>query len=221
MTVVGVVPAAGRATRLQPLPCSKEMVDVGGRPVIEYVVERMRAVGPEEIRVVTRPDKEDVAAHAHLLGATVILAEPATAAESFAIGIDDLAPDDTVLLGFPDTVWQPPDGFPQLVHALDAAEVALGVFESDEPERSDVVTLEGDRVSSVDVKPEDPDTNLIWGCAAARVSALASLARHEELGHLFAELAGKGHVRAVPFPGTMVDIGTNAALSRARALLGA
>lgn len=215
-----MVPAAGRARRLRPSPGSKELLEVGGRPVMDYLLERMEAASPDEIRVVTRSDKEDLAAHARARGATVIIGEPKSAAASFALGMQDLEPKTIVLLGFPDTLWEPPDGFPQLVQALDAAEVALGVFESDEPERSDVVTLEGDRVSSVDVKPEDPDTNLIWGCAAARVSALVGLARHEELGHLFGELAGKGHVRAVPFPGTMVDIGTNDALSRARALLG-
>ncbi len=216
-----MVPAAGRATRLRPSPDSKELLEVGGRPVMDYLLERMEAASPDEIRVVTRADKDDLAAHASARGATVIIGEPESAAASFALGMQDLEAKTIVLLGFPDTIWEPPDGFPQLVQALDAAEVALGVFESDEPERSDVVTLEGDRVSSVDVKPDSPDTNLIWGCAAARVSALAGLAGHEELGHLFGELAGKGHVRAVPFPGTMLDIGTNDALSRARALLGA
>ena len=134
--------------------------------------------------------------------------------------MEDLEPEDIVLLGFPDSIWEPRDGFSQLVRTLDATDVALGVFESPEPERSDVVTLDGDRVTSVEVKPPDPDTNLIWGCGAARAAALADLARHEEPGHLLDELAGKGCVRAVPFPGAMIDIGTNDALSRARALLG-
>ncbi len=52
------------------------------------------------------------------------------------------------------------------------------------------------------------------------MSALEGLARHEQPGDLFHELAGKGQVRAVPFPGAMIDIGTNEALARARALLG-
>ena len=57
MGVVGIVPAAGYATRLQPLDCSKEVVPVGGRPVLGYLVERMRAGGASEIRVVTRAEK--------------------------------------------------------------------------------------------------------------------------------------------------------------------
>ncbi|MGH8730039.1 MAG: hypothetical protein ACREV9_18180, partial [Burkholderiales bacterium] len=48
--VIGVIPAAGRALRLQPLPCSKELFPVGmedGRPkvVCHYLLEKMRAAG--------------------------------------------------------------------------------------------------------------------------------------------------------------------------------
>ena len=216
-----MIPAAGRATRLRPLPCSKELLVVGGRPVIDYLFERMLAASPDEIRVVTRSDKADVTAHAHASGATVILGDPESAAASFALGVEDLEPDDIVLLGFPDSIWGPRDGFSQLVRALDGTDVVLGVFDSAEPERSDVVTLDGDRVTSVQVKPHDPVTNLIWGCAAARATSLTDLPRHDEAGHLFDALAGQGRVRAVPFPGAMIDIGTNEALSRARARLGA
>ena len=60
MAIVGILPAAGYAVRLQPLECSKEMLEIGGRPVIDYLVERMRAGGCEELRVVTRPEKQDV-----------------------------------------------------------------------------------------------------------------------------------------------------------------
>src|SRR3712207_2474349 len=82
--IVGVVPAAGRADRLQPLSSSKEVVPIGGRPVLEYVVERMRAAGPTEIRVVTRPEKMDVAALARKLGAVVVTGEPPSVSASLA-----------------------------------------------------------------------------------------------------------------------------------------
>jgi CTP:molybdopterin cytidylyltransferase MocA len=50
MRVVGVLPAAGRAARLQPLAGSKELLELGGRPVLEYAVERLRAGGADETR---------------------------------------------------------------------------------------------------------------------------------------------------------------------------
>lgn len=219
MSIVGVIPAAGRATRLQPLPCSKEMLPVGGRPVMDCVVARVRAVPGARIRVVTRADKEDVAAHARRLGAEVVLGEPATLAASVALGARGLSLEDVVLVGLPDTIWEPGDGFPLLLDALGPeSDVVLGVFESDEPERSDVVVLgDDDRVLAVDVKPEVPRSSLVWGCAAARNRALAGIELHEDVGQHFDALARAGRVHAVRFPGRLVDVGTPAALRRALA----
>ena len=105
--IVRVVPAAGYAERLQPLDCSKETIEVGGRPLIDYLVERMRVGGARELRVVTRPEKEDVIAYAESVGATVVLAHPANINESFVAGMSALAAEDIVLLGFPDSIWSP------------------------------------------------------------------------------------------------------------------
>jgi glucose-1-phosphate thymidylyltransferase len=221
MSAIGVIPAAGEARRLQPLTGSKELVMVGGRPVLEFLVERMQAADTADIVVVTTPDKRDVAAHARTLGLRVVQGSPATVSASLALGLAGADDAEIVLLGFPDTVWEPVDGFTRLLGALaPGADAVLGVFESEEPERSDVVTLDGELVLSVDVKPFQPRSNLIWGCAVARKTALAGLERHDEPGRLFDELAGKGRVRAVPFPGQMIDIGTPEALARARRLLG-
>jgi glucose-1-phosphate thymidylyltransferase len=213
--IVGVIPAAGYARRLGDLPCSKELLPVGGRPVIDYVVERMRLASADEIRVVTRPDKEDVVEHARNLGATVVEGRPATLAESVGLGAESLAPEDVVLLGFPDSIWEPADGFARLVAALDdATEVVLGCFGSAELERSDVVVLDGDRVLRVDVKPADPASELIWGCCAARPRALSDLDRCDEPGHLFDALARSGRVRGIRFETEFVDIGTPETLAR-------
>ena len=217
--VVGVIPAAGYARRLIGLTGSKEMVSVGGRPVIDHLVERMLAAA-DEIVVITRPDKQDVVQHVRPRGCRVVEGQPASVSESLLLGLRELDATDVALLGFPDTIWEPQDGFAQLVRALDRTDVSLGVFRSEEPERSDVVTLDGDRVVSVQVKPTVPATNLVWGCSAARVSTLEGLDRHEEPGYLFDELAGERQVRAVPFPGAMIDIGTNEALAKARTLFG-
>jgi len=219
MRVVGVVPAAGFATRLGPLPSSKEVLHVGGRPVLEYVVERMRLGGATEIRVVTRPEKTDVSERARRLGAVVITGRPASVAQSIRLGLDGLVPDDVVLVGFPDSVWEPVDGFAKLVEALaGGAQVVLGCFRSDELERSDVVVADGDgTVRAVQVKPAQPAADVIWGCAAARAAALDGLREHAEPGELFDRLARAGTVRAVVFDGKFIDVGTPEALQRLRA----
>ena len=216
MSIVGVIPAAGSATRLGPLPCSKELIPVGGRPVLEYVVDRMRAVPAAEIRVVTRPDKADVVEHARRLGATVVEARPPSAAASIHLGTAGLDADDVVLVGFPDSVWEREDGFVAVVAALGhGADVALGCFRSDELERSDVVVADEDGiVRAVQVKPSRPASEWIWGCAAARPCALAGLAEHAHPGTLFDRLARAGRVRAVRLDGEFVDIGTPEAVER-------
>jgi glucose-1-phosphate thymidylyltransferase len=214
--IVGVVPAAGMATRLQPLASSKEVLPIRGRPVIDYLLERMWAGGAEEIRVVTRPDKEDVARHAEREGALVVLAEPASVCESLLAGLDGVAEGDVVLLGFPDTIWEPVDGFRPLVRALGSSyDVALGLFTGLEPERSDVVTIdERGTVLGVEIKPAQPESSLIWGCAAARAHALLGLERHAEPGEYFDELARRGTVTGIHLSDTFGDIGTPEALER-------
>ena len=47
MRLVGVLPAAGHAERLQPLDGSKELLEIRGRPVLDYAVERLRAADPD------------------------------------------------------------------------------------------------------------------------------------------------------------------------------
>jgi glucose-1-phosphate thymidylyltransferase len=216
---VGLIPAAGYAERLQPLPCSKEVYPVGGRPVMDYLVDRLRAADCRELRVVTRPEKRDVAEHARALGARIIEGHPHTLAESLLLGIAGLDPSEVVVVGLPDTIWHPSDGFVRLLQQLDeATEVVLGVFVSDEPERSDVVVFNEDGVvREIHVKQAEPPGRLVWGCLAARVRALVDMEPGEEPGRHLAVLAASGGVRAVQFPGKMVDIGTRESLERVTA----
>jgi NDP-sugar pyrophosphorylase family protein len=215
---VGLVPAAGHARRLGSLLSgSKEVYPIGGRPVIDYLLERMRAAGCTEIRVVTRPEKLDVVEHARVSGATVVLARPASVSASLLAGVEDLDAETAVVFGFPDTLWQPRDGFVRLLAALGpGVAVALGIFRAEDPERSDIVILEGGRVAAIEVKPERPGSDLVWGCAATRVSVLRGLEGCEEPGHFFGELARRGLVRGVRLSDPFVDIGTPEALRRAR-----
>ena len=216
--LVGVVPAAGRAERLQPLECSKEVLPVGGRPVLEYVVERMRAAGPDEIRVVTRPAKRDVAELADGLGLVLVEGEPPTLSASLALGAAGLDPETIVLFGFPDTIWSPVDGFARLLGLLDdGADLALGLFSWDEAGRSQVVDLAPDGlVRAIDTSPP-AGPGLVWGCAAIRAEALAGLASHEHPGNLFDELARRGRARGLVLSSDFADIGTKAALRHAAA----
>jgi NDP-sugar pyrophosphorylase family protein len=213
--IVAVVPAAGHATRLRGLvEGSKELLEVEGRPLIEHLLGLLAPA--DEVRVVVRPAKEDLVTH--LRGrVTLVEGEPETVAESIGLGLAGLADDDVVLLGFPDTLFGPPDAFERLVAALrEPYDVVLGAFTFAEPWRSDVLALQGDRVKAVEVRPAAPGSNVVWGCFAARRWALRGLERHDEPGRLLAQLAAVGKVGAVRFGGGLVDFGTPEALAAVR-----
>lgn len=221
MAIVGLVPAAGYATRLQPLDGSKEVLPILGRPVIDHVLERMRRAECTRLRVITRAEKRDVIDHCAALGAEVVLAHPATTSESFAAGLEGLSATDIVLLGWPDTIWEPVDGYVPLVEAVRAgAEVALGLFRlpAEELVRSDVIRFDPDgAIAGIAIKPAEPPSSWIWGCAATRARALARLAESEWPGAHFDRLCREGtRLHAVRHSDAWLDIGTAAALARAR-----
>lgn len=222
MAVVGVIPAAGYATRLQPLSCSKEVIDVGGRPVIDYVIHRMRIARCSDLRVVTRPEKTDVIAHVRRRGATVLLGYPRTSSESFALGLDGLGPDDIVLLGWPDILWAGEDTYVRLVEAVEEGrEVVLGLFEtSDDLSRWDTVTVGGEgRVIGVHPKASEPPSSVVWAPAAARRRMLDGLESAEWPGSHFDSLCRKGvPIHGIRFGEKCTDIGTKEDLERALAV---
>jgi glucose-1-phosphate thymidylyltransferase len=218
--LVGLIPAAGWATRLGPQPSSKEVLPVRGRPVMDHLVARMRAAAPDELRVVTRPEKHDVVAHAEALGARVVTGHPGDVAASLLLGLAGLEDGDEVLIGFPDCLWEPGDGYVALVAALRAgAEVALGLFRPGRDlERSDVVVEgPGGEVRGVAVKPARPPGDAIWGIAAARAGVLRrGLREGTEPGVLLDALARRGVVAGVHLSSEFLDVGTRESLRRAR-----
>jgi NDP-sugar pyrophosphorylase family protein len=181
---------------------------------MDYLVERMRAAPCDELRVVTRPEKTDVVERARALGANVVEAHPPSVADSLLAGLRGLDADDVVLFGFPDSIWDPLDGFARLLASLD--EVTLGLFRCASLTQSDVVTVQGDRVAAIHIKPVDPPSELVWGCLAARVGAFAGLAGHEEPGVYLDGLARAGRVRGIDFGTEFVDVGTPESLEAAR-----
>jgi NDP-sugar pyrophosphorylase family protein len=212
--LVGIIPAAGYATRLQPLEGSKEMVRISGRPVMDLLLQRLRVAGCRDVRVVTRPEKSDVIRYATDQGVTVVLGRPRSVSHSLLAGVAGIKGDAIVVFGFPDTIWFPVDGFVPLVKRVEAgSDVALGVFNGLDPRRSDVVRIdEAGRIRRIEVKPPSPSSSLVWGCGASRMETLSAVADYDEPGDYFDTLCDEGRVAGVLFRGPFVDIGTRAAL---------
>jgi len=216
MAVIGIVPAAGHAARLGLERGSKEVLPVGGRPVMDHLVERMRLAGCDRLRIVTRAAKTDVIGHSADLGAEVVLGEPASVGASFELGLAGLAPDDLVLFGFPDTIWTPADGFVRLRARIEAGEsLAVGLFTSPYPERSDVALLDAEeRLVGVVTKSARPPSDLVYACLAGRVRALAGIGRFGEPGGFLAARARDAPIAVVRL-GRVIDIGTPESLAEA------
>jgi glucose-1-phosphate thymidylyltransferase len=217
MTIIGVIPAAGYAARMQPLQGSKETYSIGGRPVIDYLVERMRAARCDQLRIVTRPEKRDVVEYAEAQGAEVVEASPPSLGKSIALGLIGLSRDDVVLLGFPDSIWEPLDGYRRLVRTVeDGFDVVLGLFRTQTPETCDVVVLgESGFVRDLELKSPTPSSDVFWGAAAARAGALEDLSRSDDPGILFKRLARTSAIPGVWLSERYVDIGTKAGLEEA------
>lgn len=221
LPIIGVIPAAGYAKRLQPLDRSKEVYPIGGRPVIDYLVERMRWVRCDQLRVVTRPEKQDVRTYAEARGAAVVGAYPGSVSESLLLGMSEAADDDVVLLGYPDSIWDPVDGYARILPLLDRWEVGLGLFKPASADLPRYETVRFDERSGkahgIDFKVRDPSSDWIWGCAVAHVRALRGLAAYEEPGHYFHSLCAREVVGCLRLSDRYIDVGTPEGLRRATA----
>jgi len=182
----GVIPAAGKGTRIQPLAFSKELLPVGSRlggtvqrpcAVSEYLVERMILGGADKVCFVIAPGKSDIMEY---YGEGYSSATIAYVVQRNAVGLCDaifrahplIARDESVLVGLPDTVWFPKDALRDLPEDV----LSFLLFPVAQPQFFDAVLLEDDsdsapaiqrpasaRVLQIKVKQPDPGTNWIWG----------------------------------------------------------
>jgi glucose-1-phosphate thymidylyltransferase len=224
----GIIPAAGRGTRIQPLAFSKELLPVGSRvergaerpcAVSEYLVERMILGGADKICFVISTGKSDIMEY---FGAQYGGARIAYVVQPKAAGLCDavfqaeplIGPDEPVLVGLPDTVWFPEEA----LGALPDDRLGFLLFPVDRPEFFDAVVLDTeDRVQEIQVKRQDAASRWIWGAfkmPAATFRALQQLWLERECGDEFigslvnAYLARGGNAVGVKAGRAYVDVGT-------------
>jgi len=170
----GIVPAAGLGTRIQPLAFSKELLPVGTRleqgqqrprAVSEYLIERMMTAGADRLCVVVSPGKSDIIQYfGGTLGGTAICyavqQTPDGLCDALFTALPFISAEDEVLIGLPDTVWFPVDGFQQ----LPAREFSFLLFQVERPELFDAVVCDQHgSVLEIEVKKPLPQSNWVWG----------------------------------------------------------
>ena len=170
----GIIPAAGAGSRIQPLAFSKELLPVGSkvedgrerpRAVSEYLVERMIRAGADKLCFVIAPGKTDILEYygGRLWGADIAyVVQPAPGGLCDAVfrAAPLIAKNESVLIGLPDTIWKPEDGFAALPQDV----LSFLLFPVDQPQMFDaVVTGEDNVVQEIQVKQENARSNWIWG----------------------------------------------------------
>jgi glucose-1-phosphate thymidylyltransferase len=235
----GVIPAAGRGSRIQPLAFSKELLplsrlahDGAHEPcaVSELLMQRMVRGGADKICMVIGPGKSDIleyhgAEHDGASLAYVVQPEPAGLCDAIFRASPLIASDEHVLIGLPDTVWFPEDG----LAALPRDVLAFLLFPVSHPEFFDAVLLDDDDcVQEIRVKTANPGSNWIWGAFGMPAGVFMQLrdlwlerSRADEyIGTLVNEFLQRGGIaRGVRAGTAYVDVGTLNGYRDAMALL--
>ena len=230
MGIIGIVPAAGKGRRLAPYPLPKELFPIGyqiievdgelrKRPkvVSQYLIEALAIAGVSRIFIVIGPGKLDIVEYYRngedygIPVAYIFQSE----AKGMPYALDLVTPwlkgCETVLMGMPDTIFEPRDAFRRLVSAHQAweADLTLGLFRTNSPQKFGMIGLDQEYkvIEHID-KPQATHLKWLWGiaCWGPRFTALM----HEVLETLrSSDAERKG--REVVF-GDIIDAALNAGL---------
>jgi glucose-1-phosphate thymidylyltransferase len=183
--IVGLIPAAGLAHRISPLPCSKELLPVGlqgagnknfsgPKVVSHYLLEKMFEAKATKVFIILRKGKWDIPAYfgdGKLIGISLAylmmdlpFGVPYTINQAFPFIKDSM-----VIFGFPDIIFQPRNAFVQLLQKQNEfnADVVLGLFSTHTNHKGDTVTLgQNGILEGIQVNPESVNAGHTWIIAA-------------------------------------------------------
>lgn len=198
----------------------------GPRPICEVALRSIRSSGATRCVVVISPDKTELirvlgdGSHLDLTLSYAIQPEPNGLPQAVAVAASCFE-DRDVVLALPDTVMLPQDAL-AVVHQRrveTGADLCLGVFPVDEPERLGPVEIVDGEVVQIHDKPARPPANNSWGVASwtpafttfcAAWERDAAPGRERALGHVF-EAARQSGLRVVAHhfaEGALLDVGT-------------
>ncbi len=233
MSCSAVILAAGAGKRLGEIGKrhSKPMVPIDGRPLIDHVIDRLRAAGVDRLVVVAHADDQRLRRHLRRYAADVdvaVQAERRGIAEAVLIGARCLATDAYVACAC-DSLFEPGD----IVHLIargraEPGAAAVGVLDMGEAatRSRSAVRLDGELVREIVEKPTTPLSGLVamplYWLTAELSLYLATAETHDGERHvttaLNAFIPSGGRVLAVPVRGRL-EITTAEDVAGAEALL--
>jgi glucose-1-phosphate thymidylyltransferase len=232
-SLIALIPAGGNATRLSPLPLSKELYPIGfradGKPkvVAHYLLEKMRQSGIPKAFFILRPGKWDIPAYfgdgslldLHLGYLTVHVPHgvPYTLNQAYPFIQNSL-----VAIGFPDIIFEPADAYTHLIthQSQTQADVVLGLFPTPHYWKAGMVDFDATGlVQRIIEKPPESTLKYMWAIALWTPRFTQFLHdylkthipdRELPIGDVIQAGIDAGlQVEAVPFPhGSYLDVGT-------------
>ncbi|MBS3778742.1 MAG: NTP transferase domain-containing protein [Candidatus Thermoplasmatota archaeon] len=170
----GLIPAAGLGTRLRPITLAipKELMMIGDKAVIEYVIEAMREVGVSEITIVVGWRKHailDYLGSGKRLGVKisyVVQDNRDGLAKAVAAG-EHVIDDEPFLVVLGDDFFYPKTFLKDILafHKQQDADATIGVAKVDDVTRHGIIKPGPDhRISDIIEKPNEDDAPSDLGC---------------------------------------------------------
>lgn len=192
--LVGIIPAAGKGTRLSPFPCPKELFPIGyqdflvgetmqKRPKVisQYLIENIIDAGAQQIIFILGEDKHEIMRYygdgSRFHVDIAYLYQEKLKGMPYAINLArPWIGDADVLFGMPDTIIEPKNAFQQLLahHCRTDSDLTLGLFLTEHTSKFGMVELtQENEVKRIIDKPQSTTLQHMWGCACWSASFTA------------------------------------------------
>jgi glucose-1-phosphate thymidylyltransferase len=170
----GIIPAAGKGSRIQPLAFSKELLPLSRRgedniqrprAVSDFLVERLIIGGADRICFVISPEKSDILEYYSRRPCEASICysvqpKPFGLCDAIFHALPVIDISEPVLIGLPDTIWFPKNGF----RHLPDDRLSFLLFPVRDPHLFDSVEQTNDgRILRIRVKDIHTTSNMIWG----------------------------------------------------------
>jgi len=232
MTTRALLLAGGLGTRLRPLTSTtpKCLVEVGGRPMLDYWIDALEAAGIAEALINTHHLPVPVRAYIELVNATrdMTLTEafepellgsagPVAANRAFADGADQ------IVVIYADNLSDIDLGALLAFHRAHDRPMTMALFNTPYPEKCGIATLDaGGRITAFVEKPETPASDLanagIYVLDADAWREIADLGAFDFGFDVIPKFVGR--MLGYSHPGYHRDIGTHESLEQANADVG-
>ena len=199
---VGLMPAAGRASRLQDLNCSKEVYPLCIHtrqnnkktvPVSSYLINSYKIANIKDVKIILREGKEDIAdilgngqqygVNLDYLYTQIYYGPPYSLDAAYS-----LVKNKFIAIGFPDILFTPLDAFTTLINKQEqtTADVVLGLFIAPHPHKMDMIEFDSEsKIKSIQIKPSQ--TSLKWTWILAIWNPIFSKFMHQKLKNMLSE----------------------------------